>query len=140
MSGAGFGVWFRGVREGRGWTQETLAARVAVTSVTVSNWERGSTLPTTQHILPLARALKIDPAEILQRLTGERIENGTKSPAHVAGVLETVQTIRKALDDVQQAALEEAGKRGKGEVPNVQLGGQSAPRGRPRGRRSKGEG
>lgn len=87
-------------------TQEALAEQIEATSVTVSNWERDRTLPTVMHVLPLSKALGIEPGELLQRIAGESVV-GTDAGAsgRRAGILEAVQKIRRALDEIQQGVL-----------------------------------
>ena len=51
------GERFRQAREGRGLTQEALAEELHVSRQTVSNWERGKTLPDIQSLVGAASTL-----------------------------------------------------------------------------------
>lgn len=64
----------REAREGKGWLQKELAARVHVEPQTVSNWERGVTTPDLDKLAILAHELDrelshffVDPAEAASR-------------------------------------------------------------------------
>lgn len=47
------------LRRSRGFSQEQLAARLAVSRQAVSKWETGEALPGTEYLLPLSRALAV---------------------------------------------------------------------------------
>jgi transcriptional regulator with XRE-family HTH domain len=52
------------LREERSLTQEELAEFTGVTSLTISRWENGKRKPRFKSIRKLAKALKVEPAEI----------------------------------------------------------------------------
>lgn len=60
----------RRARDGQDWTQEQLAARIAVTQATVSYWERGVEYPSFEH---LARLIGVVP-EVLPFAHQEELE------------------------------------------------------------------
>lgn len=47
----------RDARRQRGLTQQELAARVGVSQGTISFWERGTEIPTVEHVIALALEL-----------------------------------------------------------------------------------
>jgi len=51
-------------REARGLTQDRLAERLGVSSMTVSRWERGTSLLNTDVMGALADALDIEPEDL----------------------------------------------------------------------------
>ena len=51
-------------REARGLTQERLAERLGVSSMTISRWERGTSLLNTDVMSALADALDIEPTDL----------------------------------------------------------------------------
>ena len=51
-------------REARGLTQERLAERLGVSNMTVSRWERGTSLLNTDVMAAVADALDIEPQDL----------------------------------------------------------------------------
>ena len=47
----------RQAREGRNWTQMTLAAKLSVSQSTISFWERGVETPSLEHLVELATVM-----------------------------------------------------------------------------------
>lgn len=75
----------RRARLAREWTQEDLAERMSVAVETISNIERGSTIPSLRTLLALAEVLDIDlgaifsaPAKVQQKVTPERARREVK--------------------------------------------------------------
>ena len=66
-SAQAFGQALRGLRQARGWTQETLAFEAGVERVFVSMLERGVRQPTFTTILKLAAALGCPASELVGR-------------------------------------------------------------------------
>lgn len=58
------------LREARGWRLEELAARVGVTSATVSRWENGERFPRGENLRVLAKALGVRPADLIEAIVG----------------------------------------------------------------------
>lgn len=44
------------LRKAKGWTQEDLAARIAVSRQALSRWEQGTVIPDTENVLQLSKA------------------------------------------------------------------------------------
>lgn len=63
--GARLGARLRAQREALGWTQAKLAAKAGVTSNYIGVLERGLKLPTLETLIFLAKALDMNPAELL---------------------------------------------------------------------------
>ena len=60
-----FGATVRRLRLDRGWTQEELAGRSALTTTYVGQVERGDKVPSLTVVLKLARGLGVTPAELV---------------------------------------------------------------------------
>ncbi len=63
-------------RKARGWTQETLANYLGVTTPAVNKWESGSTMPDITLLAPIARLLDVSLDELLsfrEELTQDEI-------------------------------------------------------------------
>lgn len=65
MPGQFSGVNLRAIREREGWTREQLAIEVVRTAQTVACWERGAKTPHPDTILVIARALGVQPRELM---------------------------------------------------------------------------
>lgn len=63
-----FGRVLRRWRVARGLTQEELAARANTASVYISDLERGVYNPTLAVVFELARALEVDPSELVKEI------------------------------------------------------------------------
>jgi transcriptional regulator with XRE-family HTH domain len=65
----------RELRNARGWTQLELAARLAVTPVTVYNWERGRYEPRASQLRQLAQVfgVSMDEIALVQQEIGARL-------------------------------------------------------------------
>lgn len=61
---AGFSQHLRSLREAQGLSVRALADKVGVSSVTIWKWERGDSTPRRHLLLPLARALEINPTDL----------------------------------------------------------------------------
>ena len=70
------GAAIRNLREGKGLTQEELAARIHVSAKAVSKWETGKGFPDVSLLEPLARALDIS---VIELLSGEDIRNRNRA-------------------------------------------------------------
>jgi transcriptional regulator with XRE-family HTH domain len=62
----------REARERCGWTQDELAERVGVHRITITRVESGALRPGVDLFEALAKALKVDPAELLGLRTSRR--------------------------------------------------------------------
>lgn len=60
-----FGAFVASLRREKGLTQKQLAARLLVSDKAVSKWERGLSMPDIQLLRPLAAALGVSVAELL---------------------------------------------------------------------------
>ena len=69
----------RELREERGWTQLDLAYRLGVGPNTVSNWERGKTVPRVSELRRLAALFGVCSDDII--LPGEEEEHGDAEEA-----------------------------------------------------------
>jgi transcriptional regulator with XRE-family HTH domain len=56
-------------RRGLGWSQRKLAEKLGVSHSTVAFWEQGKFLPNPSNVIPLERALELEPGT-LARLLG----------------------------------------------------------------------
>ena len=65
----------RELRNARGWTQLELPARLAVTPVTVYNWERGRYEPRASQLRQLAQVfgVSMDEIALVQQEVGARL-------------------------------------------------------------------
>ena len=70
------GAMIRQLREQKGLTQEELAAKLFVSSKTVSKWETGQGLPDISLLEPLAKALDISMIELFN---GQNIVNRNRA-------------------------------------------------------------
>jgi transcriptional regulator with XRE-family HTH domain len=50
----------------RGLSAKALAARIGVSKQAVCMWERGHAAPSLRHVLAVARALEMQPSELLR--------------------------------------------------------------------------
>lgn len=62
-----FGRTVRRLRQARGWSQESLAARAELNRTYMGEIERASAMPSLQTAAKLAQALEVPLAELLQR-------------------------------------------------------------------------
>ena len=60
-----YGKRIRELRKQAGLSQQSLAGLLAVSQDTVSNWERGKSLPPTAYLRDLAAALGVSVNELL---------------------------------------------------------------------------
>lgn len=73
VSGNGqVGAFIAERRKAKGWSQKDLAGVLQVTDKAVSRWERGAGYPDVTLLKPLALALDVSVAELLE---GERLED-----------------------------------------------------------------
>ena len=84
------------LRARRGWTQEALAARLAISRVAVSHFEMGLALPSERTVVLLAGLFKLEPDELVA---------GTSYPAAKAERLPAV-ACRYTEVELQVALLE----------------------------------
>jgi len=67
-----------GARKAAGLTQEKLANEIGVSFQAISTWERNESLPDTNHLMALSRALHVS----LDQLFGEEIQRDWKLKSH----------------------------------------------------------
>ena len=60
------GIRIRRLREKRGWTQEMLADKVAVSRVTIARIEIGNRRPSLELLERIAKTLKVKMGDILE--------------------------------------------------------------------------
>ncbi|MBR7188533.1 MAG: helix-turn-helix domain-containing protein [Clostridia bacterium] len=70
------GATIRSLREGKGMTQEELAACIHVSAKAVSKWETGKGFPDISLLEPLAKALDIS---VIELLSGEDVRNQNRA-------------------------------------------------------------
>lgn len=70
------GAAVKGLREARGLTQAELAARIDVSSKTVSKWETGKGLPDISLLEPLAAVLGVS---VMELMSGDAVTNRNRS-------------------------------------------------------------
>lgn len=75
-----FGQFVAGLRKEKGMTQKELAQRLYVSDKAVSKWERGLSIPDVSLLVPLAGALGVSVAELLEC---RRMDLGGLSPQQV---------------------------------------------------------
>ena len=63
-----FGLAVRRLRDERRWTQEELAERAEMNASYLGFVERGDNVPTLTILIQIARALEVDPAELLREV------------------------------------------------------------------------
>ena len=78
------GAVIRRLREGKGLTQEELAARIHVSAKAVSKWETGKGFPDISLLEPLAAALGIS---VIELLSGCTVRNRNRSANMLRGRL-----------------------------------------------------
>ena len=78
MDNTQFGAFIAQLRKEQGLTQKELADRLNVTDKAVSKWETGKGFPDVKLLEPLAQALGVSLAELMQ---GKRQEAGTFTTA-----------------------------------------------------------
>ena len=71
-----FGEFVSKLRKERGMTQKELAEKLFVSDKAVSKWERGQSLPDITMLYPLADALDVTAAELLNcgKIEGEKVD------------------------------------------------------------------
>lgn len=97
MDAKKFGQFISQLRKEQNMTQAELASKLYVTDKAVSKWERGLGLPDINSIEPLASALGVSIAEIMQseRITSEHVTQGNASEL-LTNAFELVKQQRKA--------------------------------------------
>ena len=66
-----FGLTVRRLREQRGWTQEDLAEHAEMNASYLGFVERGDNVPTLTIILQIAKALDVEPGELLRDVAAQ---------------------------------------------------------------------
>jgi len=93
-------------REKKPLTQEKLAERAGVSMETISNVERGSTLPTVDVLFRIARALSLDLAEMVKAMPTEDAAGANAEPAEAvpkeAAPTKERLKLERSLSDVAQ--------------------------------------
>lgn len=99
------GAQIRAARDLKGWKQKELARRVSVEPQTVSNWERGITLPDMELLAIVARETDQEIAFFVRDAATQRAE--------AASVGEIADMMRKLVEDVGQlrSGQDEIGQR-----------------------------
>ena len=71
-----FGEFIAKLRKEKGMTQKELAEKLFVSDKAVSKWERGQSLPDITMVNPLAEALEVTAAELLNcgRIENEKVD------------------------------------------------------------------
>ncbi len=69
--GKAFGCVLRSLRQDRGLSQESLGFESGYHRTYISILERGQKSPSLQTIFNLSQALKIDPAELIEKVTSQ---------------------------------------------------------------------
>lgn len=76
------------LRKGRGWSQEELASRIAVSRQAVSKWELGTAVPDTDNIVQLS--------ELFGVTTDYLIKDNLDCDEDIPAVARTAASVRKA--------------------------------------------
>jgi len=94
---AALGTRIKALRKQRGWSQETLAERVGISTQYVSNIERGKENPTLDLLLRLAEGLRVSPADLFNFEVEGLDRKGLR--AEIRNVIETrdVERLRVVL-------------------------------------------
>ena len=92
MDAQEFGAFVQSRRKELGMNQTQLAEKLHVTAKAVSRWERGVGFPSIELLQPLADALEISIAELMQ---SKRMEKEISKESAEKLVSDTVETIRK---------------------------------------------
>lgn len=86
-----FGEKIQQLRKKQGWTQEELAAKIAVSRQALSKWELGTAIPDTENVLQISRLFGVSTDYLLNdqydsdedlpavRMSNEKINNFYKS-------------------------------------------------------------
>ena len=69
-------AWIRAARRHAGLSQVELAEHLGIAQSSVSQWEKGVTLPSTRHMLGLLQRF---PASVADLLTGQPIDDAPAS-------------------------------------------------------------
>ena len=96
MDAKKLGQFIAEIRKEKKMTQAELASKLQVTDKAVSKWERGLGLPDINSIEPLADALGISVAEVMQ---AERIRTGNVTQENASAML------TNAFDMVKQQRI-----------------------------------
>ena len=89
-----FGTFVAALRKEKGMTQRELAQQLYISDKAVSKWERGSSIPDTALLIPLAEILDVSVTELLlcerrqKDMDSEQVEDtvsGGKSKTCLAG-------------------------------------------------------
>ena len=101
MDAKKLGQFIAELRKEKGMTQAELASNLHVTDKAVSKWERGLGLPDINSIEPLADALGISVAEVMQaeRVQADHVtqENASEMLKFVFGVPQKVTAVPPRL-------------------------------------------
>jgi transcriptional regulator with XRE-family HTH domain len=100
----------RAVREAAQLTQGALAASAGVHVSTVGEWESGRQVPRVETVAALARALRIEPADLLEPLDGaltlERLRAAAgRSQQQIADTAGMLRNTYSAVERGETAAL-----------------------------------
>ena len=86
-------------RAARGLTQAQLAARINVTDMTISRWERGTALLNTGVMAAIAETLKIEPADLYRHpdhISADALLRG-QPQAIIDQAITIIQAIREKI-------------------------------------------
>ena len=116
----------RDIRRELGLTQDEMARRVGVSSVTLKHWEQGHTTPTLAYLKPIERAYECDIHEIadfakethdgrrrasVESITAERKEKKRRAEeAKIARAMKRADKARKALEEAERMREDAARK------------------------------
>ena len=78
MAQEDMGMTIRQLREGSGWSQVELAARLGVNASNITRWERGVVQPSRGYLLGLARLFRVSIEELALGPGEQRPDAGTR--------------------------------------------------------------
>ena len=106
MSMEQVGRYIKQLREAQGLTQREAAARVGLHSKTIERWEAGSHEPRLTELAPYVKMLNGSLADVIELLTGDRIDQAILEAAHSLARLTPAQ--RQLLSELARQLLHES--------------------------------
>lgn len=97
-----FGAFIAEQRKAKGYTQKELAEKLFISDKAISKWERALSLPDITLLVPLAEALDVTVAELLE---GRKIDNGGMNKEEVEAI------VKKAINFSEEIPRKKIEKR-----------------------------
>ncbi|SCX96683.1 helix-turn-helix domain-containing protein [Butyrivibrio sp. INlla14] len=102
MDAQKLGEFISDQRKECGMTQSDLAQKLFVTDKAVSRWERGLGLPDINNLLPLAEALNVDIAELMNAKKANEVITSDDASGAVKNVLDIVDQKKEERKRVER--------------------------------------